>query len=324
MSRSWRIEFKGALYHVLSRGNEQQDIFGDDEDRNCFIRIMGEMSDRFDVNIFAYVLMDNHYHILLRTNNPNLSKAMQWLGVTYTRRFNNRHARSGHLFQGRFKSLIVENDAYLVRLSCYIHRNPLRAGIVKRLINYKWSSYPVYAYNRKYPEWLKTDTVLSQLGTDNPQLAYRKKVQRYSKEEASLFEELRYGLFFGTAGFADRLKSGFLPDFKRKAHPELPQQIMLLKKHEPEKLLRGLSDALECDLESFRESLRIPEKDKVARDLMIYFLWQTGRFTNQKISGLFGLSYSSVSRRVAIFREKLRVDKTFKKEYGRISELIKM
>ena len=95
---------------------------------------MGEMSDRFDVDIFAYVLMNNHYHILFRTNKPNLSKAMQWLGVTYTRRFNNRHARSGHLFQGRFKSLIVENDTYLVRLSCYIHRNPLRARIVKRLI----------------------------------------------------------------------------------------------------------------------------------------------------------------------------------------------
>jgi REP element-mobilizing transposase RayT len=258
---------------------------------------MGEMSDRFNVDIFAYVLMDNHYHILLRTNNPNLSKAMQWLGLTYTRRFNNRHARSGHLFQGRFKSLIVENDAYLVRLSCYIHRNPLRAGIVKRLIDHKWSSYPVYAYNRKHPEWLKTDIVLSQFGTDNPQLSYRKKVQRYSKEEASLFEELRYGLFFGTVGFADKLKSEFL----KEAHPELPQQIMLLKRHDPEKLLRDLSDVLGCDFESFKKSLRIPEKDKAARDLMIYFLWQTGFFANRKISELFGLSYSSVSRRVGIF-----------------------
>jgi hypothetical protein len=167
---------------------------------------------------------------------------------------------------------------------------------------------------------LKTDTILSQFGTDNPQLSYRKKVQRYSKEEASLFEELRYGLFFGTAGFADRLKSRFL----KEANPELPQQIMLLKKNEPEKLLQGLSDVLGCDLESFRKSLRIPEKDKTARDLMIYFLWQTGRFTNRKISELFGLSYSSISRRVGIFREKLRVDKTFKKKYDEISALIKM
>ncbi len=131
-----------------------------------------------------------------------------------------------------------------------------------------------------------SDTVLSQFGTDNPQLSYRKKVQRYSKEEASLFEKLHYGLFFWTVGFADRLKSRFL----KEAHPELPQQIMLLKKHEPEKLLQDLSDVLGCDFESFRESLRIPEKDKAARDLMIYFLWQTGRYTNQKISELLGLS----------------------------------
>ena len=131
------------------------------------------------------------------------------------------------------------------------------------------------------------------------------KVQRYSKEETSLFEELRYGLFFGTVGFADRLKSKFLPDSNKKAHPELPQQIMLFKKDEPEKLLRSLSGVLGCDHESFRKSLRIPEKDKAARDLMIYFLWQTGRFTNQKISELFGLSYSSVSRRVGVFRENL-------------------
>ena len=135
-----------------------------------------------------------------------------------------------------------------------------------------------------------------------------------------MFEELRYGLFFGTVGFADRLKSRFL----KEVHPELPQQIMLLKKHEPEKLLRSLSGILGCDLESFRESLRIPEKDKAARDLMIYFLWQTGLFTNQKMSELFGLSYSSISRRVGIFRKKLRVDKTFKKKYDEISALIKM
>ncbi len=114
MSRPWRIEFSGALYHVLSRGNEQGNVFIDDEDRNNFMNLLGEISSRFDVDVFVDVLLDNHYHILLRTNRPNLSKAMQWVGVTYTRRFNNRHSRSGHLFQGRFKSLIVENDAYLV------------------------------------------------------------------------------------------------------------------------------------------------------------------------------------------------------------------
>jgi len=124
MSRPWRIEFSGALYHVLSRGNEQGNVFIDDEDRNNFISLLGEISSRFDAEVFAYVLLDNHYHILLRTNRPNLSKAMQWMGVTYTRRFNNRHGRSGHLFQGRFKSLIVENNAYLVELSCSSSKSP--------------------------------------------------------------------------------------------------------------------------------------------------------------------------------------------------------
>ncbi len=279
MSRPWRIEFSGALYHVLSRGNEQGDVFLDDEDRNDFISLMGEISNRFDVAVFSYVLMDNHYHIVFRTNRPNLSKAMQWMGVTYTRRFNNRHGRSGHLFQGRFKSLIVENDAYLIELSCYIHRNPLRAGMVKRLMDYKWSSYPAYAYGKKAPRWLKTRLILSQFGAEEPQLAYRRKVQRYSGEEASLFEELRYGLFFGTASFADKLKYRYL---RESPHPEVPQQSMLVKDHEPEKLIDKLSVVLGCNPEVFRESLRISEADKSHRDLMVYFLWQTGPITSLK------------------------------------------
>lgn len=121
-------------YHILSRGNEQQDIFVVDDDRVAFLKGLGEMSERFESSIFAYVLMSNHYHLLLlRTNKVNLSKSMQWLGTTYARRFNLRHFRSRHLFQGRFKSILVQNHAYLTQLSCYIHRNPLRDGLVDRL-----------------------------------------------------------------------------------------------------------------------------------------------------------------------------------------------
>ena len=108
MVRAWRIEFEGGLYHVLSRGNERKDIFRDDRDRLTFLDAIGEMADNYDVDIFAYVLLGNH--ILLRTNQANLSKSMQWLALTYTRRFNNRHFRSGHLFQGRFKSIIVQKN----------------------------------------------------------------------------------------------------------------------------------------------------------------------------------------------------------------------
>jgi REP element-mobilizing transposase RayT len=125
MDRPWRIEFEGALYHILSRGNQGQDIFLSDVDRHLFPDTLGEMADRYGIDLYAYVLMGNHYHLLLKTQHGNLSKAMQWFGTAYTRRFNISHNRSGHLFQGRFKSFIVQNDAYLSQLSCYIHRNPV-------------------------------------------------------------------------------------------------------------------------------------------------------------------------------------------------------
>ena len=142
MTRQWRIEFEGAYYHILSRGNERRNIFYDNDDRISFLEILGKMSERFEIEVYAYVLMNNHYHLLLKTNKPNISKSMQWFGTTYTRRYNIKHKRNGHLFQGRFKNFLVENDEYLTLLSCYIHRNPLRAGIVRRLVDYPWSSYP--------------------------------------------------------------------------------------------------------------------------------------------------------------------------------------
>jgi len=100
------------LYHILSRGNERRDLFFGADDYKVFLGVLEEMSERFEVDIFAYVLMSNHYHLLIRTNQANLSKSMQWVGTTYTRRFNLKHFRSGHLFQGRFKSILVQNDAY--------------------------------------------------------------------------------------------------------------------------------------------------------------------------------------------------------------------
>ena len=174
MARAWRIEYEGALYHVLSRGNEGRPIFLDNDDRLLFFETLGEMSERFEIDIFAYVLMDNHYHLLFRTNRANLSKSMQWFGATYTKRFNIGHNRAGHLFQGRFKNMLVENDAYLLQLSYYIHRNPLRAAMVRRSADYKWSSYRAYAYGKSHQNWLNTDVILSQfINVKDPHQAYR-------------------------------------------------------------------------------------------------------------------------------------------------------
>jgi len=124
---------------------------------------------------------------------------MQWFGATYTKRFNLRHNRSGHLFQGRFKNMLVQDDAYLLQLSYYIHRNPLRAGMVKRIADYKWSSYRAYAYGKRHQSWLNTNVILSQfVNVKDQHQAYRENIQKYSKEEQRVWEDLRHGLFVGT------------------------------------------------------------------------------------------------------------------------------
>ncbi len=321
MARSWRIEYAGALYHVLSRGNQQQDIFLQDDDRRSFLKAIGQMSERYDVDIFAYVLMDNHYHLLLRTNSANLSKSMQWLGTTYTTRFNLRHARNGHLFQGRYKSIIVENDAYLLQLSYYIHRNPLRAGRVKRLIDYRWSSYPAYAYQRRYPEWLNTKLILSQFKAADKNRIYREKVQRYSEENKRIWEDVRHGLFYGTQAFIDHIKGTYLAD---EANGDIPAQGKLLKESKPDEWLNSAAEILGCDLGRLKRSRRVTSSDKTNRDMLIYLLWQTGRFSNSEIGEQFGLTYSSVTRRAGAFQKRWEKEKELKSKYEKFKSQIKV
>jgi putative transposase len=321
MARPWRIEFEGALYHVLSRGNGQQDIFYEDQDRHQFIKTVGEMSERFEVDIFAYALMGNHYHLLLKTNRANLSKCMQWLGVTYTRRFNLRHSRSGHLFQGRFKSIIVQNDAYLLGLSCYIHRNPLRAGIVNRLVDYRWSSYRSYAYGRRFPEWLATELVLSQSKGADKNKAYRTKVQEYAKEEKKLWEDLRHGMIIGSQEFVDKIRKTHLPT---NLHKEIPQQRKLSRSIDPIQILNKAAQILDCDLNDYKCTPRISMVDKANRDLLVLLVWKTGVLTNSEIGGLFGMTYSSVSHIVKAAKSRMLKDRRLKRKFDQINSQFKM
>jgi putative transposase len=322
MSRAWRIEYPGALYHLLSRGNERRDIFVDDDDRRMFMDTLGEMAERFELDIAAYVLMGNHYHLLLRTRRANLSKSMQWLGVTYTNRFNCLNSHCGHLFQGRFKSMIVQNDAYLLRLSYYIHRNPIRAGIVERLADYRWSSYANYAYGKKGADWLNTELLLSQFSNvDDLHRAYRKAAQNYSKEEHLLWEDLRHGFILGSKQFVEVIKAGYLPTG---LHKEIPQQRKVAWDIDPAVLLEKAAKELGVDLERFRNSGKVSAQDIRERDLLLYLVWQQGHQTNQQIGDLFGLTYSAVSRRISIFRNLIRRDKTGRERLDHLKARIKI
>lgn len=321
MGRAWRIEFDGAFYHVLSRGNEKRDIFYDDNDRLLFLDMLGEMSWRFEVDIFAYVLMDNHYHLLIRTKRANLSKAMQWFGSTYTQRFNKQHDRSGHLFQGRYKSLIVENDAYLTRLSYYIHRNPLRANLVKRLASYRWSSYLSYAYGRKTPQWLSTELIMSQFTGDDPYELYRQKVQQYANEEAYLSEDLRYGLVLGSRKFIDRIRRRYLPE---QIDDEITAQKQVAGNLDIDTILTKAARSLQCDIERLKQLSRVTGSDKEKRDLLIYLLWKTGLFTNKRIADIFRLNYSSVSHSARVIKARLQNDPELKVKIKTLNSLFKV
>lgn len=322
MARQIRIEFEGAYYHVLSRGNNRCDIFKTDTDRADFLELLSELSERFEIEIHAYVLMNNHYHLLIRTIKPNLSKAMQWLGTGYTRRFNLRNRRNGHVFQGRFKNIIIENDAYLMRLSLYIHRNPLRAGMVKRLADYKWSSYLYYAYNQKHPPWLKTDPILSQASSaKDKHRVYRNKVQQYSDETESVHENVKFGFILGSQEFIEHIQNTYLSE---KPHGELPQLNRMLREADPKTLIHETAKLLSCDIDFFKESGRLTGEDRDKRDAIVYLLWATGRYSNQKIGDLMGLTYSSVSRRIknAKLFVKSKKENNVKKFYNIIRSII--
>ena len=322
MSRAWRIEYEGAFYHLLSRGNERGDIFVDGQDRQRFLDTIEEMSQRFEIDIFAYVLMSNHYHLLLRTRRANLKKAMHWFGTTYTQRFNWRHFRSGHLFQGRYKSIIVQNDTYLLQLSYYIHRNPLRAGIVKRLADYRWSSYRVYAYDRKAPKWLCTDLILSQFeGEADRHKSYREKIQKYAQEEKRLCEDLRHGFILGSKQFVAKIYQKHLP-----SEPDLavPQQKQLSTTFDIERFLVKAQRELKCDINGFVQAGRLSGADKDKRDLLLYFIWQAGHLGNKQIGNLFGISYSAVSHTVRSVKAKLKKDQKLQTKFSQFNSLFKL
>jgi hypothetical protein len=230
------------------------------------------------------------------------------------------NARSGHLFQGRFKSMIVQSDAYLLRLSYYIHRNPVRGEIVGRLADYRWSSYPAYAYGRKAPDWLNTDLLLSQfLNAADPHLAYRQAAQSYAKEEERLWEDFRHGFILGSEKFVEAIKASYLPPVP---HNEMPQQKNVARGMAPERLIEKAAAFLGADLKRMKNSRKAPADLMLDRDLMLYLLWQQGYQTNQQIGELFGLTHSAVSRRISIFKNLLHRDKAARERLEQVKSKV--
>ena len=206
MARPLRIEFPGAVYHVTSRGNERKPIFKDDQARKILLDTLADVTLRYNWLCHAYCLMDNHYHLLIDTPDGNLSIGMRQLNGIYTQRFNRRHGRVGHLFQGRFKAVLVQRDSHLLEACRYVVLNPIRVGIVQRPEGYVWSSYGATAGRSKPHPCLVTDWVLSQFGSErrSAEAGYRRFVREGVGAE-SIWNRMRSQSVFGEDEFIESL-----------------------------------------------------------------------------------------------------------------------
>jgi putative transposase len=204
MARPLRLEFSGAIYHLTSRGNARQKVFFSDADRELFLATLAGVVSRYGWICHGYCLMANHYHLLIETPKANLSIGMRQLNGIYTQSFNRRHKRVGHLFQGRFKAILVERESHLLELCRYIVRNPLRVKGGASAQSWKWSSYRATAGLARVPEFLSTDWILAQFGKKRARAQKQYRAFVRDGVERRPWEELKGQIYLGTDAFIEK------------------------------------------------------------------------------------------------------------------------
>ena len=291
MARPLRIEYPGAVYHVTSRGNERSLIFRDEKDRLAFLDTLARTVDRWNWMVHAYCLMGNHYHLLIETPEPNLSRGMRQINGEYTQAFNRRHHRVGHLFQGRFKAILVEKESHLLELCRYVVLNPVRARGMKVSApeDWRWSSYRATAGKVKRPEWLTVTWVLSQFGKTpaKARQSYRRFVVQGIKDRTNI--EVRGGLWIGSDAFGQRLKGQVGGKEKVREHTRMQRRVLerkSLKAYFPARAL----------------------KSTAIRDEAIYQAYREGRYTQGEIGEYLGLHYVTISRIVRKVEDQKRIN----------------
>ena len=210
VSRQLRLDFAGAIWHVTSRGNERREIFRDDRDRRTFLGLLESVVLARRWILHAYVLMDNHFHLLVETPEPGISRGMKRLNETWAQAFNRRHRRVGHLFQGRFKGILVERESHLLELTRYIVLNPVRCGAVRSAGEWEWSSYRATAGLGQAPKWLDPQIVLRNFHPRDPilaQRAYQEFVGKARQSEYRPWEMVVGQIYLGGPSFCERMQS---------------------------------------------------------------------------------------------------------------------
>src|SRR3989338_6411556 len=320
MTRPLRIEYEGAWYHVMNRGTARCNIFHEDSDRECFLNLLHAIHNRYRVEIHAYCLMGNHYHILIRTQIANLSRAIHYLNGVYSHQFNIAKRRDGPLFRGRFKSIIVDAEDYLLRLSRYIHLNPVAAGLINKPEEYRWSSYRAYLNPRSAPSWLITKEVLSRFGAQLRTQKYREFVHEVvDRETTNFFQRIKLLPILGTDAFIKSMSEKYLED--KKISPEISEQKLIHSLPSLERITDAVAKYYQVNPKCLKEANR--QTGNLPRTVAIYL---AAEITGAKLLSIAehyeNISYSGVSQAVRRFKSRLSSDNRLRKNIQDLIHLI--
>lgn len=313
MARPLRISYPGAVYHVTARGNDRQAIVRDDDDRQRFVRTLAEMVENYQVLCHAWVLMENHYHLMLETPQANLSRAIRHLNGVYTQAFNRRHQRVGHLFQGRFKAILVEKEAYLLELCRYVVLNPVRARLVSHPRAWQWSSYRATAGEQAVPAWLTVGWVLGHFAQERSQAqqAYRRFVADGMASQDRLWTHLRSQIYLGSEEFLQKIRGNIL----RRDDAEIPAVQKQPGRPDLEAVLLQVAQAYGQSVDDLAKPTHRPSE---ARQVGIYAARRVAGGDLKTVALRFGMGYTAVSRRVGAVVSRLRRDPRFQNQVEKI------
>ena len=274
MARPLRLEFSGALYHITSRGDRREDIYRDEQDRQQWLDMLSQVCERFNWVVHSYCQMTNHYHLLVETIDGNLSRGMRQLNGTYTQTFNRRYHESGHLFQGRYKAILVEKETYLLELTRYVVLSPVRAKMVRSPAQWKWSSYNATRSRDMEPGWLDVDWTLSQFGKnrDKAIAAYQQFVME-GKGLPDPKEQTKHQMFLG--------KDEFIAGHRKPA--EKPEKLREVSKAHKKSVALSLFDYQN----------HYPQRNEAMARAYL-----SGAYTMAEIGLYFRVHYITVSRAV--------------------------
>lgn len=320
MSRPLRIEYRGAYYHVMNRGTTRQKIFLNDHDRQGFLDLLGETSQMWGLQVYAYCLMDNHYHLLVETADAALSRVMRHLDGIYTQRFNRAQRRDGPLFRGRYRAIVIEPEEYFMAVARYIHRNPVEAQVGVDMSGYRWSSHRGYLDQKRRPQWLNTECLLSRFGKGRQGLAaYRRFMEGEVEKELRGFYQGQYlRPILGGKDFVERIKGKIegrvqrdeeVSEARRLFRPAIGQIVSAVARVYGKK---------EAELRNKRRG-----HGNEARAMAMYLCRELGGHRLREIGAVLGLEkYSSVSSACLSMKARVEREKKLAQQAEQIKKLL--